>query len=111
VVKRGNPNPRIPQKKSRKKSKVKWKLFSGIVTLGLIAAVVGGALLAFAVSVTQIPTPKEVARAQTTIVMWADGEKEIGRFGEYNRTDVDLEQVPLHFITIEVFLFKDLPEH
>ena len=96
MVKRGNPNPRVPQKKSRKKSKVKWKLFSGIVTLGLIAAVVGGALLAFAVSVTQIPTPKEVARAQTTIVMWADGEKEIGRFGEYNRTDVDLEQVPLH---------------
>ena len=96
MVKRGNPNPRVPQKKSRKKSKVKWKLFGGLVTLGLIAAVVGGAVLAFAVSVTQIPTPKEVARAQTTIVMWADGEKEIGRFGEYNRTDVDLEQVPLH---------------
>jgi len=28
--------------------------------------------------------------------MWADGEKEIGRFGEYNRTDVSLTQVPLH---------------
>lgn len=28
--------------------------------------------------------------------MWADGEKEIGRFGEYNRTDVSLTQVPQH---------------
>ncbi len=53
-------------------------------------------MLAFAVSVTQIPLPKEVARAQTTIVMWADGEKEIGRFGEFNRTDVDLNEVPQH---------------
>jgi membrane peptidoglycan carboxypeptidase len=96
VVKRGQPTPRPPQRRPRKKSKVKWRLFGGIVTLGLLAAVVGGALLAFAVSVTQIPTPKEVARAQTTIVMWADGEKEIGRFGEYNRTDVSLTQVPLH---------------
>ncbi len=96
MVKRGQPTPRPPQRRPRKKSKVKWRLFGGIVTLGLLTAVVGGALLAFAVSVTQIPTPKEVARAQTTIVMWADGEKEIGRFGEYNRTDVSLTQVPLH---------------
>ncbi|MCX6458371.1 MAG: transglycosylase domain-containing protein [Actinobacteria bacterium] len=96
MVKRGQPTPRPPQRRPRKQSKVKWRLFGGIVTLGLLAAVVGGALLAFAVSVTQIPTPKEVARAQTTIVMWADGEKEIGRFGEYNRTDVALTQVPIH---------------
>jgi membrane peptidoglycan carboxypeptidase len=96
VVKRGQPTPRPPQRRARKQSKVKWRLFGSVVTLGLLAAVVGGALLAFAVSVTQIPTPKEVARAQTTIVMWADGEKEIGRFGEYNRTDVSLTQVPLH---------------
>ena len=96
MVKRGQPTPRPPQRRPRKKSKVKWRLFGSVVTLGLLVAVVGGALLAFAVSVTQIPTPKEVARAQTTIVMWADGEKEIGRFGEYNRTDVSLTQVPLH---------------
>ena len=96
MVKRGQPTPRPPQRRPRKKSKIKWRLFGSVVTLGLLVAVVGGALLAFAVSVTQIPTPKEVARAQTTIVMWADGEKEIGRFGEYNRTDVSLTQVPLH---------------
>ena len=96
MAKRPRPISRPPRTKSRKKSKVKWRLFSWIVTVGLFAAVVGGSLLAFAVSVTQIPTPKEVARAQTTIVMWADGEKEIGRFGEYNRTDVDLERVPPH---------------
>ena len=96
MAKRPRPISRPPRTKSRKKSKVKWRLFSWIVTVGLFTAVVGGSLLAFAVSVTQIPTPKEVARAQTTIVMWADGEKEIGRFGEYNRTDVDLERVPPH---------------
>ena len=77
MVKRGQPIPRPPQRRPRKKSKVKWRLFGSVVTIGLLAAVVGGALLAFAVSVTQIPTPKQVARAQTTIVMWADGEKEI----------------------------------
>lgn len=96
MVKRSRDNARPPQRKSRKSSKVKWKLFSGIITLGLIGTVVLGSALAFAVSVTQIPLPKEVARAQTTIVMWADGEKEIGRFGEFNRTDIDLNEVPQH---------------
>ena len=80
MVKRSREFARPPQKRNRKSSKVKWKLFGGLVSLGLIATVVLGSVLAFAVSVTQIPLPKEVARAQTTIVMWADGEKEIGRF-------------------------------
>jgi membrane peptidoglycan carboxypeptidase len=96
VAKRGRDIARAPQRKPRKSSKVKWKLFSGIITLGLIGTVVLGSALAFAVSVTQIPLPKEVARAQTTIVMWADGEKEIGRFGEFNRTDIDINEVPQH---------------
>jgi membrane peptidoglycan carboxypeptidase len=96
VVKRGRENPRAPQRKTKKSSKVKWKLFSGIITLGLIGTVVSGSVLAFAVSVTEIPLPKEVARAQTTIVMWADGEKEIGRFGEFNRTDIEINEVPQH---------------
>ncbi|MFZ9876842.1 MAG: transglycosylase domain-containing protein, partial [Candidatus Nanopelagicales bacterium] len=96
MVKRGRDIARPPQRKPRKSSKVKWKLFSGIITLGLIGTVVLGSALAFAVSVTQIPLPKEVARAQTTIVMWADGEKEIGRFGEFNRTDIELSEVPQH---------------
>ncbi|MGA1293593.1 MAG: transglycosylase domain-containing protein [Candidatus Nanopelagicales bacterium] len=96
MVKRGRDIARPPQRKPRKSSKVKWKLFSGIITLGLIGTVVLGSALAFAVSVTQIPLPKEVARAQTTIVMWADGEKEIGRFGEFNRTDIELIEVPQH---------------
>ena len=96
MVKRGRDISRPPQRKPRRSSKVKWKLFSGIITLGLIGTVVLGSALAFAVSVTQIPLPKEVARAQTTIVMWADGEKEIGRFGEFNRTDIELNEVPQH---------------
>lgn len=97
MANKGRANSGPPQRNSRKKkSKVKWKLFGGVVTLGLVGAVVGGALLAFAVSVTEIPLPKEVARAQTTIVLWADGEKEIGRFGEFNRTDISIKEVPQH---------------
>jgi len=95
VVTRVNPQPRPPRRRPKRKIKAKWRLFGSVVTFGLLGTIFGGALLAFAVAVTQIPTPKEVARAQTTIVMWADGEKEIGRFGEYNRTDVDLKQIPL----------------
>ena len=96
MVKRSREFARPPQKRNRKSSKVKWRLFGGLVSLGLIATVVLGSVLAFAVSVTQIPLPKEVARAQTTIVMWADGQKEIGRFGEFNRTDIELKEVPQH---------------
>ena len=95
MVTRVNPPPRPPRRRPKRKIKAKWRLFGSVVTFGLLGTIFGGALLAFAVAVTQIPTPKEVARAQTTIVMWADGEKEIGRFGEYNRTDVDLKQIPL----------------
>ena len=62
MVKRGRENPRAPQRKTKKSSKVKWKLFSGIITLGLIGTVVLGSVLAFAVSVTEIPLPKEVQK-------------------------------------------------
>jgi len=88
--------PSRPQRRPRKKrsKKQQWRFIGGVVTLGLIGSVVLGALLAFAVSVTEIPTPKEVARAQTTIVLWSDGEREMGRFGEFNRTDVSFDQIP-----------------
>ncbi len=60
-----------------------------------------GVLLVFAtVSVayarTPIPTPNDLAKAQTTIVYYDNGTTEIGRFGDQNRINVPLSQVPDH---------------
>jgi len=51
--------------------------------------------LTVAVATTTVPEPKDVARAQSTIVYWADGRTELGRLGEVNRTDIPLAQVPV----------------
>ncbi|MBM3723680.1 MAG: penicillin-binding protein [Actinobacteria bacterium] len=61
----------------------------------LVGAVAGGAF-AFAVQRTEIPQASDVATAQATVVYWDDGTTELGRFGEVNRTDVALGQLPTH---------------
>ncbi len=84
---------RRPTKK--KNSKSKNKIIFRLAVLALFSAIVFVFLLAFAVATTNIPQPSEVARAQATVVYWADGETEIGRFGEYNRTDISLSEISL----------------
>jgi membrane peptidoglycan carboxypeptidase len=65
--------------------------FVGLVALGLAA---GAALFAYAYFTTEIPEVNEVAAAQTTIVYWNDGEREIARLGDTNRISVPLSDVP-----------------
>ena len=84
---------RRPTKK--KNSKSNNKIIFRLAVLALFSAIVFIFLLAFAVATTNIPQPSEVARAQATVVYWADGETEIGRFGEYNRTDISLSEISL----------------
>jgi membrane peptidoglycan carboxypeptidase len=64
----------------------------------LALASIGFLMLVAAVSVayarTSIPTPNEMASAQTTVVYYHDGKSEIGRFGSQNRINVTLDQVP-----------------
>ncbi len=57
MVTRVNPPPRPPRRRPKRKIKAKWRLFGSIVTFGLLGTIFGGALLAFAVAVTPIPTP------------------------------------------------------
>jgi membrane peptidoglycan carboxypeptidase len=69
-----------------------WKLVLGGL---LVLAVVGAALFAAAVYIFPVPQPNDVAIAETTKVMYADGKHEIGRLGDVRRTSVPLADVPL----------------
>ena len=69
-----------------------WLLLLVVLLVGVGA----GAVFAAAVSRTEIPQASEVATAQSTVVYWSDGETELGRFGEVNRTDVAFVSLPKH---------------
>ncbi len=70
--------------------------FRQLLTLAGVGFLVLLALVSVAYSRTTIPTPNELISAQTTVVYFDDGKTEIGRFGDQNRINVDLDQVPLH---------------
>jgi membrane peptidoglycan carboxypeptidase len=59
----------------------------GAFLLGVIGLVIASAL-------TPIPKANEAATAQASIVYFADGRTELGRFGDVNRESVKLDQVP-----------------
>ena len=69
-----------------------WKLVLGSL---LTLAVLGAGMFAVAVYILPVPQPNDVAIAETTKVMYADGKTEIGRIGSVRRTSVPLEDVPL----------------
>ncbi len=69
-----------------------WKLVLGSL---LTLAVIGAGLFAVAVYILPVPQPNDVAIAETTKVMYADGKTEIGRIGDVRRTSVPLEEVPV----------------
>ncbi len=81
----GKPRPSLPRRL------LKWGL------LGLLAFVLLGAV-AFVIGYTstEIPDPNKDFQAQTTFVYYSDGEHEIGRFANQNRTSVSLSDVPQH---------------
>jgi len=80
--------------KSKKNNPLNKGLLIWIFSVALVSGVAFVFALAFAVATTSIPQPSEVAKAQATVVYWADGETEIGRFGEFNRTDLPLSEIP-----------------
>ena len=83
-------------KKVKKTKSPKYRKFvTWLAGVGILSAAIFILALAFAVATTNIPQPSEVARAQATVVYWADGTSEIGRFGEFNRTDLPLSEIPL----------------
>lgn len=66
-----------------------------VIAVFIVAVAAAITALTVAVASTTVPEPKEVARAQATIVYWSDGRSELGRLGEVNRTDIPLAQVPV----------------
>ena len=70
--------------------------FRQLLLLATVGFLVLVAALGVAYSATSIPAPKSLISAQTTIIYYADGKTEIGRYGEQNRIIVPLSDVPDH---------------
>lgn len=67
------------------------------VGLAMLAGfLLGVAAFAYGYAATDIPDPNEDFETQTTMVYYADGKTELGRFAEQNRTSISLSQVPQH---------------
>ena len=60
----------------------------------LVGFLLGLAAFAYGYAATDIPDPNEDFQTQTTMVYYADGKTELGRFAEQNRTMVSLADVP-----------------
>ncbi|HEX7186744.1 MAG TPA: transglycosylase domain-containing protein [Actinomycetes bacterium] len=70
-----------------------FRQFLALTGVGFLCAV---ALVSVAYAATDIPPPKALISAQTTIVYYDNGKTEIGRFGEQNRIIIPLDKVPDH---------------
>jgi membrane peptidoglycan carboxypeptidase len=70
-----------------------WKQLLALAGLGVLLVF---AAVSVAYARTPIPTPNELVKAQTTRVYYSNGTTEIGRFGDQNRINVGLSQVPDH---------------
>ncbi len=60
----------------------------------MAGAVLGAGGFAAAYALVDVPSPNELADAQTSTVYYSDGTTPIGTFSEVNRQDVSIEQVP-----------------
>ncbi|MEV7772604.1 transglycosylase domain-containing protein [Kitasatospora sp. NPDC086791] len=70
-----------------------WRITLGALTTLLLLAAGGFAVLYV---IVPVPDPNAHAVAQNNIYLYADGTTEIGRTGAVNRTDVTIDQIPLH---------------
>jgi membrane peptidoglycan carboxypeptidase len=86
------PGP-APQPRSHPRARKALRVLAVLTLLGvfglLLAAVAAYALV-------QIPSVNEAAKNQTSIVYYAGGKSELGRFGDTNRVAVPLDRVPRH---------------
>lgn len=72
--------------------RISWRV---VITAAVAVMLLGVMVFTYLVIVTPLPKPADFTRAQTTIVYYADGKTELGRIGEYNRTEVPLTKMPL----------------
>ena len=90
------------------KKKRKWpkRVALGIVAAIAALTIVGVGAFFWAYSRIQIPEPSEFALSQTTIVYYNDGETELGRFSEVNRTVIDTSEIP-EYVGLAVVASED----
>lgn len=72
--------------------RISWRV---VITAAVAVFLLGVMVFTYLVITTPIPKAADFTRAQTTIVYYADGKTELGRIGEYNRTEVPLSKIPL----------------
>ncbi|HET8615028.1 MAG TPA: transglycosylase domain-containing protein [Actinomycetales bacterium] len=68
-----------------------WRLVLGTAATVVLLGVIGFSALYASVDV---PDPNKLVTANASVVYWADGKTELGRFAEVNRESVPLSQVP-----------------
>ena len=73
-----------------------WKLVLGTLgSLFAVGALAFSALFAWAWVTIDIPEENDVAAAQTSIIYWNNGTREMARLGDTNRISVPIEEIPL----------------
>src|SRR5690625_1389457 len=93
-------DPRTPRRGARYAAKPKKKGWRRFVTpkalllwfLGFVALFVAGVGVAFAM--IDVPSPNDFSTSEASIVYYADGETELGRFNEENRQIVAADDIP-----------------
>ncbi|MFC0675931.1 transglycosylase domain-containing protein [Brachybacterium hainanense] len=74
-----------------------WRWFPSLrMILGAFALLViaGVAAVVWLYQTTEVPEPSDVALAQTTRVYFSDGETEMGKFSQINRTIIPSDEIP-----------------
>ena len=82
--------------KGRRQQSLGRRIAKWVGLAALIGFVLGLAAFAYGYAATDIPDPNEDFQTQTTMVYYANGKTELGRFAEQNRTMVSLADVPDH---------------
>ncbi|MGH8829385.1 MAG: transglycosylase domain-containing protein [Jiangellaceae bacterium] len=85
--------------KAGKGGKRGWRKFVSLKAFGLYVlgfGLLGAIGVGVAYAMTPVPEPNEFAQSESSIVFWADGKTELGRFNAEDRESVDISQIPPH---------------
>src|SRR5680860_1607448 len=83
-----------PKGKAKAKQSRKSRVLKALLLTGLFFMLLGGAAFAYGYASTDIPDPNKEFQTQTTIVSYANGESELGRFATQNRQSIPLNDMP-----------------
>lgn len=87
-----SPQGRRPRRTGWRRLVPRWPVVLGTILAGLIV-VLGLFFIGYAT--VDVPDPTALSKAQATTVYYSDGKTPLGRFGDINRQNVALDQVPV----------------